>query len=229
MPHGACARCTYGILDLPVHPLNHPIALRVVSNEAAVSMCLMPWLVQEPVHKAEVNCAPLSDVTVAGTPKCAFQLVMKVSVHMLASMLCRGTASTYLVDLLMMVNRYTWPSEGLPGELVCGQRDGVERSCRLLVELSTLSLLTVSAHGCQDLVHPLSHEMCSYYAVGGTYARVGHTVNGVENGRSVCQWFQWPGAATCHITQQASPLYLDSPHCQGGGLSGLQCVLGQLT
>jgi hypothetical protein len=139
MPHGTCARCTYGILDLPVHPLKHPIVLRVVSSEAAVSMCLMPWLEQEPVHKAEVNCAPLSDVTVAGTPKCAFQLVMKVSVHMLASMLCRGTASTYLVDLLMMVNRYTWPSEGLPGELVCGPRDGVERSCRLLVELSTQS------------------------------------------------------------------------------------------
>jgi hypothetical protein len=74
---------------------------------------LMPRLVQAPVHKAEVNWAwaPLSVVTVAGTPKRATQLAMKASVHVLASMLRRGTASTHLVDLSMMVNRYTWPSE----------------------------------------------------------------------------------------------------------------------
>jgi hypothetical protein len=58
----------------------------------------MPRLVQAPIHKAEVNCAPLSVVTVAGTPKRATQLAMKASVHVLASMLRRGTASIHLVD-----------------------------------------------------------------------------------------------------------------------------------
>jgi hypothetical protein len=68
-----------------VHALHHPVALRVVK---VVSTCLMPRLVQAPAHKAEVNCALLSVVTVAGTP-----------------------ASTHVVDLSMMVNGYMWPSE----------------------------------------------------------------------------------------------------------------------
>jgi hypothetical protein len=78
-----------------------------------VSTCLMPRLVQAADHNAEVNCALLSIVTVAGMPKCASQLAMRVSVQVLAmaSMLRRGTASIHLVDLSMMVNRYTWPSE----------------------------------------------------------------------------------------------------------------------
>jgi hypothetical protein len=37
--------------------------------------------------------------------------LMKVSVHVLASMLLRGTASTRMVDLSTMVNSYTGPSE----------------------------------------------------------------------------------------------------------------------
>jgi hypothetical protein len=34
-----------------------------------------------------------------------------VFVHILASNLCGGTASTHLVDLPMVVSKYTWPSE----------------------------------------------------------------------------------------------------------------------
>jgi hypothetical protein len=44
-------------------------------------------LVQAAVHNGDMNCAPLSVVTVAGTPKRATQLAMKVSAHVLASML----------------------------------------------------------------------------------------------------------------------------------------------
>jgi hypothetical protein len=71
----------------------------------------MPRLVQVEDHRAEVSCVPLSVVTVPGTPKRATQLEMKASTHMLASMFLRGTASNHLVDLSMMVNRYTCPSE----------------------------------------------------------------------------------------------------------------------
>jgi hypothetical protein len=80
------------------------------------------------------------------------------------------------------------------------------------------ALLAVPAHGSHILTHTLPHETCSHHAFGGTYARVCHTVHGVEHGRSVRQWHQWPGNAICHIAQHAGPLYLDSPHCQGGGL-----------
>jgi hypothetical protein len=71
----------------------------------------MPRLVQVEDHRAEVNCVPLSVVTVPGTPKRATQLEMKASTHVLASMFFRGTASNHLVDLSMMVSRYTCPSE----------------------------------------------------------------------------------------------------------------------
>ncbi len=71
---------------------------------------MMPRLVQVEDHRAEVNCVPLSVVTVPGTPKRATQLE-KASTHVLASMFLSGTASNYLVDLSMMVSRYTCPSE----------------------------------------------------------------------------------------------------------------------
>jgi hypothetical protein len=71
----------------------------------------MPRLVQADDHRVEVNWAPLSVVTVTSMPKRATQLAMKASTHVLASMLRRGTASNHLVDLSMMVSRYTWPSE----------------------------------------------------------------------------------------------------------------------
>jgi len=48
---------------------------------------------------------PLSVVTVAGTPKRATQPEIKLSVHVLASMLHRGMASTHLVDLSTTVSR----------------------------------------------------------------------------------------------------------------------------
>jgi hypothetical protein len=98
---------------------------------------------------------------------------------------------------------------------------GLEWSCRLLVDLPTLVLLAVSAHGCHVLSHTFPHKTCSHNVFGGTYARVSHVVDGVEDSSSVCLWYQWPGDATCHVAQQAGPLYLDSPHCQGG-LSSLQ-------
>jgi hypothetical protein len=49
-----------------------------------VITCLMPGRVQVLVQTAEANWVPLSVVTVAATPKCATQLAMKASVHVLA-------------------------------------------------------------------------------------------------------------------------------------------------
>ena len=72
---------------------------------------MMPRLMQVDDHRADVNCVPLSVVTVPGTPKRATQLEMKASTHVLASMFFRGTASNHLVDLSMIVSRYTCPSE----------------------------------------------------------------------------------------------------------------------
>jgi hypothetical protein len=49
----------------------------------------------------------------AGMTKRANQLAMKASVHVLAAMLRRGTASTHLVDLSVAVNS----TRGLPKRL----------------------------------------------------------------------------------------------------------------
>jgi hypothetical protein len=70
---------------------------------------------------------------------------------------------------------------------------GLEWSCRLLVDLPTLVLLAVSAHGCHVLAHTFPHKTCSHHVFGGTYARVSHVVHGVEDSSSVCQWYQRPG------------------------------------
>ena len=67
----------------------------------------------------------------------------------------------------------------------------------------------------------LPEDTCSHLAFIGTYAMVCHAMNGMENGRSVRQWHQWPVTAKFRVAQQNGPLYLDSPHCQVGGLSGL--------
>ena len=70
-----------------------------------VRMCLIPIRAHAEDHSDEVNCVPLSVVTVAGTPKRATQPEIKLSVHVLASMLRRGMASTHLVDLSTAVSR----------------------------------------------------------------------------------------------------------------------------
>ncbi len=72
---------------------------------------MIPRPVQVEDHRAEVNCVPLSVVTIPGTPKRATQLEMKASTHVLASMFFKGTASNHMVDLSMMVSRYTCPFE----------------------------------------------------------------------------------------------------------------------
>ncbi len=53
-------------------------------------------------------------------------------------------------------------------------------------------------------------------------------MNGVENVSAVRQWHQWTGDATCHVAQQAGPLYLDSPHWQWEEDLVSCIVLGQL-
>jgi len=61
-------------------------------------------------HSSEVNWAPRSDVRWAGTPKRATHWLMRVSLQVSVSIMVRGTASSILLDLLMMVNRYRNPS-----------------------------------------------------------------------------------------------------------------------
>ena len=58
---------------------------------------------------SEVNCAPLSDVIIAGTPKRGIQLKNSASVQSLVLVAERGIASNHLVDLSMIVNRCVKP------------------------------------------------------------------------------------------------------------------------
>jgi hypothetical protein len=68
-------------------------------------MCVTPSFWQRPLQMAEVNCRPLSVVMFEGTPYLETHVEMSASTHVAVSMLRRGTASSHLVDLSMMVRR----------------------------------------------------------------------------------------------------------------------------
>ena len=68
-----------------------------------VMMWWMPRRAQSCCHVADVNCVPLSEVRVAGTPNLATQDYMKAAAHMLAVISFRGTASNHLVVLSIIV------------------------------------------------------------------------------------------------------------------------------
>jgi hypothetical protein len=70
-----------------------------------VVMWFTPRRLQRTDQMADVNWVPLSVVMVAGTPYLDIQAAIRASAHVLASMLLRGTASSHLVDLSMMVRR----------------------------------------------------------------------------------------------------------------------------
>ena len=60
---------------------------------------------------SEVNCAPLSDVIIAGTPKHAIQLKNSASEQSLVLVAEREIASNHLVNLSIIVNRCVKPLE----------------------------------------------------------------------------------------------------------------------
>ena len=66
-------------------------------------MWMMPSLLQRTCQTAEVNWTPLFVVMAAGTPNLEIQPATKVSVQAVAVVEVRGTTSTHLVDLSIMV------------------------------------------------------------------------------------------------------------------------------
>ena len=64
---------------------------------------MMPSLLQRTCQMAEVNWTPLSVVMAAGTPNLEIQPATKASVQAVAVVEVRGTTSTHLVDLSIMV------------------------------------------------------------------------------------------------------------------------------
>jgi hypothetical protein len=70
-----------------------------------VVMWWMPSFRQKDDQTCPVNWGPLSIVTTAGTPNRATQVERKAVVQVAASVLFRGTASSHLVDLSIMVRR----------------------------------------------------------------------------------------------------------------------------
>jgi hypothetical protein len=71
------------------------------------------------------------------------------------------------------------------GEPACRDWYGVEWSCWLLEDLSTLVLPAGAAHSCHVFVDALPDKMGSHHMLGGKYARVGHTGEAWKNCRSV--------------------------------------------
>ncbi len=97
-------------------------------------------------------------------------------------------------------------------ELACRHGNGLHGSCWLLVNLAPLTLLARAAHGCHVFAHAFPYKTCRQHPFCSTYAWMCHVMDSVEYGRSVLHWYQGPGDATCHVTQQAGSLYLYSPY-----------------
>ena len=66
-------------------------------------------------HSADVNCVPLSDVIVCGTPNLAIQVEQNASAQAEAVMEDRGTASAHHVVRSIMVKMCVLPCEGGSG------------------------------------------------------------------------------------------------------------------
>ena len=56
-------------------------------------------------HSEEVNCVPLSLVTIEGTPKCEIQPWNKAETHSAVEIPVKGITSGHRVDLSMQVKR----------------------------------------------------------------------------------------------------------------------------
>jgi hypothetical protein len=70
----------------------------------------MPVCPQKEAHEVEENWAPLSVVTVSGTPKRATHEDKKALMQEAAEASLRGVASNHLVVLSITVKRYRKPS-----------------------------------------------------------------------------------------------------------------------
>ncbi len=83
--------------------------------------------------------------------------------------------------------------------LELGWHGGVPRAAFGLV---TLALLAITAHGRHISAHSLPNETCRDHPLGGTYARLDHTVNGLEHRWPVHLWHQGSFDASCHVTKK---------------------------
>ena len=63
------------------------------------------------VHSEEVNCVPLSEVRLLGTPNLATQPRMRALAHVLAVMSGTGIASGHLDHLSTIVKTYECPPD----------------------------------------------------------------------------------------------------------------------
>ncbi len=71
-----------------------------------VETCFTPSCWQVAAQMEEVNWLPLSDVITTGRPNLATQLLMKAYTQVSVSMEAKGMASSHLLLLSMMVNRW---------------------------------------------------------------------------------------------------------------------------
>jgi hypothetical protein len=65
----------------------------------------MPSLEHKLAQVEDINCVPLSEVTVSGTPNLETQAVTKASMQETASWFFMGTASIHLVERSITVKR----------------------------------------------------------------------------------------------------------------------------
>ncbi len=174
---GSATTCMQGIFDLLVPRLHHPVALRVAGIGEHV-IDAKPHAGTSPYCMGELGapvcydrgwhaktCHPIGNESI-----CA-----RAGLHVAQLQL----PSTWLACQWRSTSTHGLPYDVHMGESACRYRNGMEWSCWLLVDLSPLALLAVSALGCHVFAHTLPDKTCRHHTFGGTYARVGHAVDGV--------------------------------------------------
>ena len=117
----------------------------------------MPRVEHSSAQTAEVNCTPLSEVRVAGTPNLLTQLLKKAAAQLEVEVLTSGTASAHLVLLSTMVRRWVQP----PGEAgrgptmsMCTWENRLTGSCIGWTCVCTVEVTLPLAHLWQSLQKP---------------------------------------------------------------------------
>ena len=144
----------------------------------------IPNCLQSTSHTAEVNWTPLSIVMAASTLNLEIQLATRASAHAVAVVEVRGTISTHLVLLSIIVRHVycVWPSALVVrgptrstcrwGKLRSGMGMGWTGAVGCFCNLSFLACCTLPAPAANVSGHASPYESRGQEAVGSSDARV---------------------------------------------------------
>ena len=153
---------------------------------------------------SDVKTEPRSDVMCSGRPNLLIQASSRADAHDKVVASSFGIASSHLVDLSMIVNRYRLPSELGSGPTIStwmcpNRRVGCWKLPRdALVCLCTL-LRWQLTHVRVQVV--MSNKLLCHQLYCGTDGRVGQGMYHLKNVSSEGFWYKWPRSSGANVTK----------------------------